>query len=353
VTIYEHLLPKSNYRLSNTEYGTQLIVFAPWNGSRKQEIKELVAAHAVTDLALRPEGGWPNEGYLMVKEYQALIALSVVDHFRVSDLSCVHALNGLRSLEVRTFCRTAIDFSAFPHLLNCFLEWRPNCESMFNVVGLRHLGFSEYPGIDLRAFKSLPSLTSLNILNSRLTTLEGIESLKSLTRLELVNLRSLRSLGNIGSNDGLRRLSIHGCPRLRDLTEISSLYRLEELSVDGCRGLRQFSEVSSLNKLEKLSIDDCGPIDFLPDLTPLSYLKDFSFAGSTNVGDGNLSVLTKMPNLTRILFQDRRHYTHKSRDFWQSGDQDATHAAMIALRARAKRLKRDRSQQRSIEDSDD
>ena len=68
--------------------------------------------------------------------------------FNIRDIQPIHHLHKLRRLGVTTYCSTRIDFTVFPELENCGLEWRPKAISLFECVTLKGLFVNRYSGKD-------------------------------------------------------------------------------------------------------------------------------------------------------------------------------------------------------------
>jgi hypothetical protein len=113
----------------------------------------------------------------------------------------------------------------------------------------------------------------------------------------------------------LRWLSLHGLRKLSSLRGIEELDQLETLAVSACRGISGIQEVQGLARLKKLQVDNCGDVASLSPLEGLKSLELITFCDSTNIVDGNLSYLEKYDNLERLGFSNRRHYTHKLKEF--------------------------------------
>ena len=220
-----------------------------------------------------------------------LEAFSIID-FTINDISHIHELHFLRSLGVTTYCNTEIDFTQFPRLEDCSLEWRTKAKSLFSCKTLKHLFLNRYSGKDTSEFSQLTGLKSLSIANAPVQTLNGLSPLKKLTYLGLYNLRKLESLAGI-----------------------EALINLETLEVNGCRSLRTIEAVKNLIHLRKLELCSDGDIPSLKPLESLAKLNSFFFYESTNITDGDLSSLTKLPHLSKVSFQNRKHYSHRREDF--------------------------------------
>ena len=66
-----------------------------------------------------------------------------------------------------------------------------------------------------------------------------------------------------------------------------------------------------MKNLEILNISNVGKVQSLAPLIHLKKLKALACFGDTNIVDGDLSYLEKLPQLALLGCPDRRHYTHK------------------------------------------
>jgi hypothetical protein len=97
---------------------------------------------------------------------------------------------------------------------------------------------------------------------------------------------------------------------------ISTLYLLKWLSIDNNKNISNLNFLCELVQLEVLLINDGGNINSVKPLTNLTELKRVSFAGNTNILDGDLTPLTRLPKLTYLMFVPRKHYTHEYIKGW-------------------------------------
>ena len=74
--------------------------------------------------------------------------------------------------------------------------------------------------------------------------------------------------------------------------------------------------LKKLKGLEFINLSSNGEIATLAPLSCLENLKALAFAGNTIIKDGDLSVLIELPKLSMLMFQGRRHYTHKLIKKW-------------------------------------
>ena len=70
-----------------------------------------------------------------------------------------------------------------------------------------------------------------------------------------------------------------------------------------------------MSRLRKLHVSNANEIESLKPLEKLSGLEWVTFVESTDIRDGDLSPLLRQKNLSRVSFQNRRHYSHSREDF--------------------------------------
>jgi Leucine-rich repeat (LRR) protein len=269
------------------DYGPRAVLTGRWS----VEIERHLLANSIAEIELNDGKGWRGDTLEFLSAFPGLSAFKIID-LTIGSVAPVHVLHGLRSLEVTTYCKTKLEFSAFPHLLDCTLEWRRGSTSLFQCRSLKSLFVNRYDGRDLAAFGPLTSLESLAILNAPIVTLEGLSELKGLRRLRLANLKRLKSLA------GLERLSA-----------------LEEIDIDTCPRIDSIEQLSGLSQLRKLYLNNLGELGTLSPLSGLRGLEEVLFVESTNIVDGDLSPLKRQPKLARISFRNRKHYSDRREDF--------------------------------------
>ncbi|HEY6077766.1 MAG TPA: hypothetical protein VIW29_03140, partial [Polyangiaceae bacterium] len=118
--------------------------------------------------------------------------------------------------------------------------------------------------------------------------------------------------------EALKRLTFFGVYRagsLALLDGIEALTQLRQLEVNSCRRIERLEPLSGLRQLRELQLCNDGRIASLAPLLGLKHLSVFLFYESTDVADGDLSVLKKLPELEHVVFMDRRHYSHDADDF--------------------------------------
>lgn len=277
----------TGYLLEHGAFGTRAVLISDWDA----EIARTLLKQPVSELELNRGKGWHGGSLEFLSNFPELLALSIIGRTAES-IEPIHQLHNLRLLRVLAYCKNAIRFHEFPHLIHCGLQWRPKAVSVFDASGLRVLFVNGFNGSDAQKFGRLTNLESLTILGSPIRSLEGLASLLELRSLRLGDLRQLLSLSGI-----------------------ENLVRLEKLEINTCRKIRVIDEISSLAKLRELYLDNMGDIQSLKPLAQLSHLHRVTFVESTNILDGDLTPLTGLPGLELVSFQNRRHYSHRRETF--------------------------------------
>lgn len=274
-------------QLEDGQYGRRAVATSAWSA----EMTDYLLANDVVELELNDGKGWHGENLSFLNMLPRLQAFTIID-LNISSVAPIHFLRELRALNVTTYCHTEIDFSAFPRPEECALEWRPKAASLFDCPTLKKLFVNRYDGRDGAPFARLINLESLAILNAPVENLHGLRALKK-----------------------LRSLRLAGLKRLKSLAGVEGLIGLEELEVHTCRAICSIEEIGSLSRLQRLHLNNDGDIRSLKPLEKLNYLTSVLFYESTNILDGDLSPLLRQKHLSRVSFQNRRHYSHRREDF--------------------------------------
>jgi hypothetical protein len=276
----------NNIQLESGKYGPRAVITSAWT----DEMEGYLRQHRVVEIELNDGKGWKGNDIAFVARLNFLRGFKIID-LKIKSVEAIMSLSNLESLELIVYCKTKIDFAAFPLLKECSIEWHRGAESLLSCNTLNRLFINRYDGPDLRELAKLLHLTSLSIVGAQVRSLAGIEHLEALHELRLANLKKLTSLIGIENLKGLVDLEINTCPSIGSIEPIGSL-RL----------------------LRKLSLNNDGPIKSFDPLRNLEHLESVLFYESTNILDGDLSPLVEK-NLTRVSFQNRRHYTARREEF--------------------------------------
>lgn len=271
------------------KYGRRLVARGTWSKNLLQKMRDA----QIRELELNYAKGWKGEDYSFLEQLSDLAALEITD-WNARDVASVNTLRTLRRLKIFTYCKTEIRFSQFPLLEECSLEWRPKARSLFEHTGVRKVFINKYPGKDLTAFEKMAGLRSLSLASPKIETLTGISALSKLTFLGLYVARRLTTLDGLEELIDLVQLEINDCPRIRNIAPLAPLQRLEELHL--CND---------------------GQLETLAPLAEHKDLRVLLFYESTNIEDGDLSVLQRLPRLEHVVFMNRRHYSHRRDDLPQ------------------------------------
>ena len=101
------------------------------------------------------------------------------------------------------------------------------------------------------------------------------------------------------------------CPKLETLTGIEKCQELQVVELENCKRVSDVSSLGELANLRDVVLMDCGKVKSLQPLAKCRSLESVTFAGDTNVEDGELTPLLDIPELKRMWFVDKRHYSHK------------------------------------------
>jgi hypothetical protein len=261
-----------------------LMIKGPWHESFTQYILE----NDIKALYLNFAHKWSCEDYSFLSNLKTIELLSIIDA-PSSGLEAIEEMESLVDLSLSTYFKSKIDFTKLPKLKYCGLDWYKGTESIFNVTSLTHLGIEGFKAKDLTKFSELVNLERLGIGNSNIDELNGIEGLTKLKKLELSN-----------------------CKKLTDFMPITQLKNLEWLSIDGTKEVRNIEFVRNMTSLKILDVSDTNNIESIEPLKDLIGLKAVAFVGNkTTIVDGDLSYLTKLPNLALLWLAPRKHYSHK------------------------------------------
>lgn len=261
-----------------------LMIKGPWHESFTRYILE----NDIKALYLNFAHKWSCEDYRFLSNLKTIELLSIIDA-PSSGLEAIEEMESLVDLSISTYHKSKIDFTKLPKLKYCGLDWYKGTESILNATSLTHLGIEGFKAKDLSKFSGLVNLKRLAIGNSNIEDLSGIEGLTKLKKLELSN-----------------------CKKLTDFRLLTHLKNLEWLSIDGTKKVGNIEFVRNMTSLKILDVSDTNNIESIEPLKDLTGLKAVAFCGNkTTIVDGNLSYLTKLPNLALLWLAPRKHYSHK------------------------------------------
>lgn len=282
-----------SFSIEKGKYGKRVVALT---SAISDEMLKVLRRNDIKELELNDGKGWRGKNIDFIKEFSNLVAFEIL-RFTINDVSPVHYLHNLRRLHIDTYCKTPIDFSSFPSLEDIAMEWRPKCESLFNCRSLKRVFINHYVGKEknLSPFSNLKNLEHLHVATPR-----------------------INSIGDLSGVNKLNFLGISYASKLKSLAGIEVLNKsLRAIDLQWCKAFKKIDEIGKLTNLEVLNLGFCREIESLAPLKSLKKLKVFHFYDSTNILDGDLTVLKKLPNLREVSFQDRKHYNLKYEDFHQ------------------------------------
>jgi Leucine-rich repeat (LRR) protein len=290
----------AEFVIEQGKYGKRLVLESrEWS----KDLTQCCLENDIKELYLNISFGWAGGDLSFLKDLKGLWALDILTDY-VEDPSPIHHLTKLRILSVGEILKGQIDFSKFPHLEVVSVNWSPKVKSIFDCKSLKKVLLCKYKSKDgdLSLFNNLPNLESLCFKICNINRIGGISNLRNLKELE-----------------------IHWASKLDSLQGLESLTTLKKLAIETCRSLRRIDEISALTNLEWLDLSNNGRIETIKPLARLKKLKKLLLIESTNIVDGDLSVLLTLPNLRDVSFGERRHYNLKNKDMpgYEPPDLDA------------------------------
>lgn len=278
-------------------WGPKVTLTGEWSPA----VSEFIRTNGIRQIELNHAKGWRGAGVDFLDELPQIDALTIID-FSIKDIKEVHTQTHLKYLDLNTYAQTIIDFSKFQILEECAFEWSQKSVSLFDLTGLKRIFINKFPEKNFEIFSRLTNLTHLSLASPSIVTLKGIERLKKLTFLGIYEARKLVTIAGIDALQSLDTLEVNGCKQVHDISPLAGLLRLRRL----------------------LLCNDGGINTFLP-LAEMAELEELLFYESTNVLDGDLSVLTQLRKLRNVTFMDRKHYSHRRENFMKSSKSPDTH----------------------------
>lgn len=266
-----------------------LMVKGSWDNS----LYDVIKSKNIKALYFNSARGWRDTDYSFLKSLENIEELNIIAASSVN-LEAIELMSRLKELSITTTTRSNIDFSKLPTLEKCFLSWWPEAKNIFNAPALKELYLDGMKFKDFSILASLDSLRKLTLANCNVENIDFLISLTRLVHLELLN-----------------------CRKIRNFTPISKLSKLEWLHIGGTKNISSIDFIAALKNLEVLLLTDVSDIATLKPVSKLLSLKALGMPGSkTNIIDGDLSCLTKLPRLAMLMFAPRKHYSHTLIKTW-------------------------------------
>ncbi|WML48519.1 hypothetical protein RCG23_25415 [Neobacillus sp. PS3-34] len=265
----------------NSEY----IVF---DSNRLKEYVDYINAQGISAIAI-------NDSYYLDDNIDFLRNCPNVKKVNINGtfIENYEGLNYLNHLHVLFFGdpKTKVDVSKFHELQELYVDMNKNVVGIKKCINLRVLKMWKYKPKtnDLTELSDLSKIEQLAMTQSTIISLTGISAFPKLLKLDL-----------------------NFCSKLESIKQISEgSQKIKELAIESCKNIKDFSEINTLKELEKLLFTDSGEIPSIRFIEELPQLKSFVFMGTT-VEDGNLNPCI---GLEYVAFTQKKHYTHKMKDF--------------------------------------
>lgn len=204
------------------------------------------------------------------------------------DLSPIYSLAPtLTALDLQSDPREPIELNRLPKLRRLAACWSQVAASIGSANRLTDVFLLSYDEPDLRPLSQLPLLERL-VLKDRpaVASLDGIEALPRLTEL-----------------------GVFAAGVLQDITALSrSPARPTIVRLGACPQVPDLEVVHSLTSVRTFEFSDGGEIPSIAPLAALSEVEALILYGGTNVADGDLTPLTRLPRLSGLRMRNRRHY---------------------------------------------
>ncbi len=235
-------------------------------------------------LRLSTSMGWQGSDVDFLGGIPLLEAVEIYAR-NVRDISVLEKLPRLRLIGLECELRTAVRLDQLAMLETFKSTWSDAVSSVLACSTMLRFNIVDWAFEDLLPLERFSKLRQLRLTSKKLQKLAGISRLK-----------------------GLEFLDLFACPQLSDLAEIAAVSSLGRIELDGCKRLVDIAPLCELRALTHLTLDNCGAIASLSPLRNCNALESLSFLGTTDIQDGDLSVLEGLPRLKELRFKRRAHY---------------------------------------------
>jgi internalin A len=272
-----------NFTLESAPGGIDLVVTGDWSPAARSQLVE----GSADGLVLNYARGFRERDltFLAGLPVRRLHVLART----IKDLSPVYSLaDKLESLQVQTDARALIELERLPSLRTLAAAWQQVERSIQSAPGLQQLFLLGYTAADLTPLAELPSLRSVILKDQpQVTSLDGIEGLP---RLE--------------------ELGVHAAKHLADIEALGrTRAALITLQMSSCRKIPDIAPVANCQRLRFFELSEGGQVPTVAPLAGMHELERLYLYGSTNVLDGDLTPIARLPRLKDFRMQSRRTYT--------------------------------------------
>lgn len=277
--------PYDNYH-SSTRKG--IMVSGEWSN----EVTTFILENEVKAVYLNYAKGWNSSDYSFLRDLKSVEELNVIAP-GYKNFNSVEEMDSLSNL-VLSFCPDEkVDFTRLDNLVDFSAPWWKGAESILQCTGLTDLSLDKLKLKNYESLGNLVNLKSFGVVDGGVNNVDWLRNLKELEWLEICSWRNLR-----------------------DFSPISQCYKLKRLGIESCSSLNDVSFLSYLSGIKILCLSGNKSIPSIASMKNLKKLRAFSFSGTTDIEDGDLKVLETLPELSMLMFQGRKHYTHKLIKDW-------------------------------------
>lgn len=254
--------------------------------------KDALAAFAREGSLGGPYSGFTISGISdlsFLKDFPDLLYLEIDGHKQRINPRALDGLANLRGLKISD-ASGGIDFRCFPELEHFWGDWHPEHRNIGTCRELRRLNVWHFnpPSRDLAELAGLVRLEDLGLVQTNIASLASIEALED-----------------------VRYLQIARAPKLESLDALSGHESIREMDFETLKGIKSYEPITAIHKLRRLMLFKGAPMPNLKWMAGLKHLDFFSFV-ETNVVDGDLSPLLRLPCLRSVGTMDKKHYSHTS-----------------------------------------
>jgi len=265
-----------------------IIIGGPWT----DVIALFIRDNDIKAVYLNSVKGWCDTDYSFLCQLNSIEELSIISS-EATGLMAIEEMVNLRELSITTSTKDKVDFTKLLKLEKCYLYWWKGAQSILECIQIKNLYLDKLKLKDYTKLTNLKYLDSLTIANCQVESIDWLKDYNNLNELVFLN-----------------------CKKLNDFSPIKNCSSLKRLTISGSKLLNDLNFVKGLNNLEVLVVSDNSEINSLAPLVKIRSLKALSFAGNTVIKDGDLSVIIDLPKLSMLMFQARRHYSHKLIKKW-------------------------------------
>lgn len=272
------------------------------DSSKLDEAQSLLQQGHIDGLRVCPEFGYSEKTLQPIFQFKTIKVL-IIQRLPVAPIQLLGEFPNLEHLSIDE-TKVEVDFEKLPKLVYFAGDWHKGRFKNIQHSKLKRLHLWKYKSVtnDLADFWQFGDLEDIHLVQSTVTSLNGLSAFKNLKTFEMHYMNKLEKLGKL------------------DLPSLTFLH------ADHCKKLTDHEQLQGCQNLETLRLHNCGAIQSVGFVKTLKKLKSFRFMEATEVVDGDLSPLL---GLDDVLFTQKKHYSHKTKNFNQMMDGVNVHLAEL------------------------